>query len=97
MHKAKVTSKGQITIPAEVREAMRLQPGDRVDFIRDEDGRFLLFAKNASIRDLKGCVPSLDHVPTIEEINEGIGAAAAESYLQSVRKSARDKSKNEAA
>lgn len=97
MYKAKVTSKGQITIPAEVREAMGLKPGDRVDFIRNEDGRFLLSAKNASIRNLKGCVLKLDHVPTIEEINEGVGAAAAESYLRSVGQLSGDETKNEAA
>lgn len=35
---AKVTSKGQITIPAEVREALRLHEGDTVTFeVDDQD------------------------------------------------------------
>jgi antitoxin PrlF len=32
---ATVTSKGQITIPREVRRRLGLKPGDRVDFITD--------------------------------------------------------------
>jgi AbrB family looped-hinge helix DNA binding protein len=34
---AKVTSKGQITIPAEIRAALSVAPGDRVSFLL-EDG-----------------------------------------------------------
>ena len=33
--KAKVTSKGQITIPKEVREDLGLRTGDEVEFIRE--------------------------------------------------------------
>ncbi len=35
---AKITSKGQITIPREVRRAMGVQPGDRVLFEGDAEG-----------------------------------------------------------
>ncbi len=38
MPTATVTSKGQVTIPRKVREALRLRPGDRVDFVLGEDG-----------------------------------------------------------
>ena len=34
-----LTSKGQITLPREVREALRLQTGDVVDFVLGTDGR----------------------------------------------------------
>ena len=84
MPTAKVTSKGQITIPNEVRKTLNLKPGDRVDFFQNLDGEYVLFPKNRSIRDLKGCVPKLDHTVSIEEMNEGIGAAGAESYVKSV-------------
>ena len=33
-----VTSKGQITLPAEIRKRLNLQPGDKLDFIVREDG-----------------------------------------------------------
>ena len=35
---AKITSKGQITIPREIRRAMGVQPGDRVLFESDNQG-----------------------------------------------------------
>ncbi len=35
---AKITSKGQITIPREIRRAMGVQPGDRVLFEDEKEG-----------------------------------------------------------
>lgn len=39
MTKTKVTSKGQITIPKDVRERLGLRPGDEIEFV-EEDGGF---------------------------------------------------------
>ncbi len=97
MPTATVTSKGQITIPAEVRKALGLKPGDKVDIFEVGKGQFALAARNRSIRELEGCVPKLDYVATIEQINKAIGAAAAESYLRSVGQLPPEKSKDEAA
>ncbi len=100
MPTATMTSKGQVTIPVEVREALNLKPGDRIDLFRDRAGRFVLSPRTSSIRDLEGCVPKLDYVPTIEELNEAVAAAAAESYLRSVARptvSESGESKDEAA
>ena len=36
--KARVTSRGRVTIPKEVREGLGLRPGDRVDLIEDGTG-----------------------------------------------------------
>ena len=46
MELAKVTSKGQITIPAEIRRRLRLKPGDKVLFLED-DGRVTI--ENSSL------------------------------------------------
>ena len=35
---AKITSKGQITIPKDVRERLGLRPGDKLAFTEDKDG-----------------------------------------------------------
>lgn len=35
MDKAKVTSKGQITIPKAVRDQLGLRPGDEIEFVKD--------------------------------------------------------------
>jgi antitoxin PrlF len=97
MPTATVTSKGQITIPVKVRKALGLKPGVRVDFYEIEPGEFVLRPKTASIRDLEGCVPRLDYVPTIEEMNEAILEGAAESYRKAVSRSSPKAAKGEAA
>ena len=38
MELAKITSKGQITIPLAVRKSMGLKEGDKIMFFEDEDG-----------------------------------------------------------
>ncbi len=38
MPKAKMTVKGQITIPKEVRQRLGLRPGDEVEFVADDRG-----------------------------------------------------------
>jgi len=41
MVKSRITTKGQVTIPKEVRERLGLRPGDELEFI-EEDGVFKL-------------------------------------------------------
>lgn len=53
MSTATVTTKGQITIPAEVRRRLGLETGDRVEFVETEDG-FAIKVANDDVRALKG-------------------------------------------
>ena len=46
MELAKVTSKGQITVPAEIRKKLHLRPGDKAVFT-EEDGKIVF--RNASL------------------------------------------------
>jgi AbrB family looped-hinge helix DNA binding protein len=54
MPTATLTSKGQITLPKKVREALDLEPGDQVDFVVQADGAVTLKAGRHDVRDLKG-------------------------------------------
>ena len=38
MAKTKLTTKGQVTIPKEVRERLGLRPGDEIEFVEDRAG-----------------------------------------------------------
>jgi|HubBroStandDraft_5_1064220.scaffolds.fasta_scaffold216775_2 antitoxin PrlF len=68
-----VTSKGQITIPKQIRDRLRLQPGHRVEFEVDRQGHVVMRAKNVDIRELKGIIRSTRKSPlSIEEMNEAI-------------------------
>ncbi len=101
MPSAKVTSKGQITIPVKIRRAMGIKAGTKVDFVQTGAGRVELRAKTGSILDLEGCVPKLDHVVTIEEMDEAIAQAVVEEYERGMNWKEEDEEKqiekNEAA
>jgi AbrB family looped-hinge helix DNA binding protein len=72
-YKAKITSKGQITLPAEMRKALDLHEGDRITFAQGEDGRFYLEAKTGSLGDLRGIVKGVKAKPG--DIESWIGEA----------------------
>ncbi len=78
MPTAKVTSKGQITIPVEVRRVLGLKPGAQIDFRKTGKDEFILRAKTGSIRDLRGCLAGFDLPKTDAEMNELIHRRAAE-------------------
>ena len=75
MYKAKVTSKGQITLPAEVRQALGVQPGEKIVFLPEVDGEFRV-RRVGSILDLAGCVPYSGPPVTIEEMKQAIAEHA---------------------
>jgi AbrB family looped-hinge helix DNA binding protein len=72
MYTASVNSKGQITIPAEVRKDLGLKAGDRVWFLKGERGEYILEHKTGSIQDVKGMIHWTGKPVTIEEMNETI-------------------------
>jgi antitoxin PrlF len=73
-----VTSKGQITIPKEIRDQLGLKPGDRVVFEKDRAGRISLKAISTDIRSLRGIIKSKRKTPlTVEEMNAVIARGYA--------------------
>jgi antitoxin PrlF len=82
---SRLTSKGQTTIPAEVRDYLGLRPGDRIVYAM-KDGKVELRAKNRRAVDLIGILgPPPAGPKTLEEIEEGIATAAAESGLRGLK------------
>ena len=73
-----VTSKGQITIPKEIREHLKLRTGHRVEFYVDSAGQVLLKPRNKDIRSLKGIIRSRRRrAVSVEEMNEAIARGYA--------------------
>jgi AbrB family looped-hinge helix DNA binding protein len=73
MPSSTLTSKGQITLPKEVREHLHVKEGDRVDFVIDEAGHVVLQPARSRLGELWGMV----HEPgrkalTVEEMDEAI-------------------------
>jgi len=79
MTAATITSKGQITIPADVRKALSLGTGDRVEFVSIEPGKFMFVAAKRPVTDLKGLFGKAKKIATIEEMNAAIAAKGAEA------------------
>jgi AbrB family looped-hinge helix DNA binding protein len=80
-----VTSKGQVTIPKEVRDALRIGSGDRVAFILREDGVVEMRPETVDLKDLYGVLKRTGKPVTIEAMNEAIAESAAERFERSKR------------
>jgi len=77
MTTATISSKGQITIPAEVRHALHVDTGDRVEFVEVEPGRYEFVAVNRSVTELKGMFGVAKRVVSIDEMNLAISTQGA--------------------
>jgi antitoxin PrlF len=70
---AKLTSKGQITIPKSVRDSLRLNVGDKVEFIVTEGQEALLRPITKKVDDVFGRLHRPGRKPvSIEKMNAGI-------------------------
>lgn len=76
MTSATVTSKGQVTIPVDVRNKLGLRPGSRVAFVPTDTGGYEIHPEAASIQDLKGGVPRPSGLVTLDDMNEAVAAGA---------------------
>jgi len=78
MAESTITSKGQTTIPVEIRRHLKLKPSDRLQFFIEPDGKVVLIPRNLDIRELKGMLgPARRHV-SIEEMNVAIRKRAVQ-------------------
>ena len=66
-----VSSKGQVTIPKQVREKLRLEPGDKIEFLIDTEGAAIILPVTQDITRLKGMIQAKRPV-SIEEMNLAI-------------------------
>lgn len=74
---ATITSKGQITLPREVREHLHVREGDRVEFEIQRDGDVKVRPVTGSVAELFGMLRRPGTPPkSLEEIEEGIAALA---------------------
>jgi AbrB family looped-hinge helix DNA binding protein len=74
---ATVTSKGQVTIPVEVRRRLGIAPSDKIVFVYDESGPVVVRKMKFSVEDLQGILPILPVAPSPdfeEEIHQAFEA-----------------------
>jgi antitoxin PrlF len=84
-----LTSKGQITIPKEVRDRLGLREGDRLVFRFDDQGNLLARpAARSPLGRLSGLLHHLAQARpvTVEEMNEAVKRHAAERFKKAARR-----------
>lgn len=70
MHSSSLTSKGQVTIPAEIRQQLGFHSGDKVGFLIEDD-HIILFRKQNDIEAAFGiCKPK--RTASLKDIEEAI-------------------------
>ena len=67
-----ISSKGQVTIPVEIRNMLRLNTGDRIDFVIFDKNRVELMPKKGSVGSLKGLVKWSGKPMTLKQMDEAI-------------------------
>lgn len=79
MPSAKLTSKGQITIPKAIRDYLKLEAGSQVDLVLDENGKVTLIPLDVPVESLSGILhrPNMK-VGTIEDMEIAIQEAASD-------------------
>lgn len=77
MPRSTLTTKGQITLPKQIRDKLNLDTGDPIDFVIQPNGDVLLKPVKFDIRKLQGILKSRKKRPiSVEEMNEVIRSRA---------------------
>jgi AbrB family looped-hinge helix DNA binding protein len=78
MSVATLTSKGQITLPKDIREHLKVSAGDEINFVVGDRGEVRVRPMNKSLWDLRGRFKRPGERPiTLEEMDDAIARGAA--------------------
>ncbi|RLA44589.1 MAG: AbrB family transcriptional regulator [Gammaproteobacteria bacterium] len=75
---AKITTKGQITLPKKIRDHLHVKPGDQLDFCVDEQGKVSITPVIVSVKELKGFLPKPRKPVTLDEMDRVIRRRGSE-------------------
>lgn len=79
MSLAKLTSKGQITLPKAIRDYLELHSGDKVEFVIDSQGRVIMHSKTIDLKDAFGMIKSKKSA-TVNDMNKSIARNIKRKY-----------------
>jgi AbrB family looped-hinge helix DNA binding protein len=69
-----ISSKGQLVLPKQIREQLKLKAGDRVDLQIEDDERIVLRPLKKSLAGLEGFLPRPEQALSLEEMDETISS-----------------------
>lgn len=75
--RATITSKGQLTIPAELRSQLKLDQGDMVEFVLDRAGRVWMRPLREGVEEVLNALPPRKPNKAFATDNDAIAAAVA--------------------
>lgn len=83
---AKLTSKGQTTIPIEIRKFLDLTPGDHIDFVI-ENGEVKLKAKTRSVMEFAGILgaPATGTDMALDDVDDAIAQSMTDDDRRIMR------------
>lgn len=71
---SKITSKGQVTVPEDIRRALRIARGDRLEWIATREGRVEVRKVNGRLSALVGLLGKPRRSATVQEMDEAVKA-----------------------
>ena len=73
MPHSRLSTKGQLVVPKEVRDFLRVHPGDRIDFVVRDDGQVVIRPAVADVHDLRGLLHRPGSKPvTVQEMKRAV-------------------------
>jgi antitoxin PrlF len=82
MKTATLNSKGQVTIPAEIRAQLGIVAGDKISFELQGDAALLRVVKAASVQGLRGMFGKAKVSATLEDMARAVRDRAAEQHAK---------------
>jgi len=85
MELARVSSKGQITIPIEIRKKLNLKEGDKVLFVEENGNIFMLNASLVALREIQENMKDVgkkQNLNSEEDVNEYVEKIREEKWEQ---------------
>ena len=80
MAESTISTKGQCVVPKEIREYMRLNPGNKIDFVIREDGEVYVRPVILDVRELKGQLKKPSRKPvSLKEMERAVRKRAGKS------------------
>ena len=77
-YNATITSKGQLTLPVELRRVWDLKAGDQIEFYEDHEGNLLVRPRNAGPTAFIDALPKRKRRRGMKSDDDAVAAAASE-------------------
>lgn len=86
MVRARLTSKGQLTVPVEIRRRYGLDTGDEVEFVAEERGAYLVPLKRKKLSELYGAISVKKRWPGKDSVRAIVGRKLGEQLEAAARR-----------